>query len=50
VRAALNTVAVTDVKTLADQADASMVPERPVAMLSGLFGALGSAPAALGLY
>ena len=32
------------------QMDASIVPERLVSMLSGLFGALGAALAAVGLY
>ena len=50
VRQLLKTVAVENVKTLADQVDGAMVPERLSAMLSGLFGALGSALAALGLY
>jgi predicted permease len=36
--------------TLADQMDAEIVPERMVAMLSGLFGILGAALAGLGLY
>jgi len=40
VRASLKTVPVVDVKTLAEQVDASIVPERLMAMLSGLFGAL----------
>jgi ABC-type antimicrobial peptide transport system permease subunit len=35
---------------LADQVDASIVPERLIAMLSGLFGALGALLAAIGLY
>jgi ABC-type antimicrobial peptide transport system permease subunit len=38
------------VTTLADQVDSSIVPERLIAMLSGLFGALGSVLAAIGLY
>ncbi|MDQ2839914.1 MAG: ABC transporter permease [Acidobacteriota bacterium] len=38
------------ITTLADQVDASVVPERLIASLSGLFGALGAALAALGLY
>ena len=50
VRQLLKTVAIENVKTLADQVDGAMVPERLSAMLSGLFGALGSALAALGLY
>jgi ABC-type antimicrobial peptide transport system permease subunit len=50
VRASLKTVPVVDVKTLAEQVDASIVPERLMAMLSGLFGALGAVLAAIGLY
>jgi predicted permease len=50
VRASLKTVPVVDVKTLADQVDASIVPERLMAMLSGLFGGLGALLAAIGLY
>jgi putative ABC transport system permease protein len=50
VRDLLKTVPVTKVTTLADQVDASIVPERVIALLSGLFGALGSALAAIGLY
>jgi putative ABC transport system permease protein len=46
----LKTVAVTRVTTLDDQVNASIVPERLIATLSGLFGALGSALAAVGLY
>jgi predicted permease len=36
--------------TLADQVDASIVPERLIAALSGLLGALGAVLAAIGLY
>ena len=50
VRDALKTVPVVKIVTLADQVDASIVPERVVALLSGLFGALGAALAAIGLY
>jgi ABC-type antimicrobial peptide transport system permease subunit len=50
VRALLNTVPVTRVMTLADQVDASIVPERLIATLSEVFGALGAALAAIGLY
>ena len=50
VRDVLKTVAVAKVTTMADQMDASIVPERLVALLSGLFGALGAALAAIGLY
>ena len=50
VRDMLKTVAVARVTTLADQVDASIVPERLIATLSGLFGALGSLLAAIGIY
>jgi putative ABC transport system permease protein len=50
VRELLKTVPVLRVTTLADQVDASIVPERLIALLSGLFGALGSVLAAIGLY
>jgi predicted permease len=50
VRESLKTVPVTKIITLADQVDASLVPERLMAMLSGLFGALGAVLAAIGLY
>ena len=46
----LKTVPVAKVTTLADQVDASIVPERLIATLSGFFGALGSVLAAIGLY
>jgi predicted permease len=46
----LKTVAVTRVTTLADQIDASIVPQRLLASLSGIFGALGSLLAAIGMY
>ena len=35
---------------MTDQVDASMIPERLIAMLSGFFGALGALLAAVGLY
>jgi ABC-type antimicrobial peptide transport system permease subunit len=35
---------------MADQVDASMIPERLIATLSGFFGALGALLAAIGLY
>ena len=38
------------VTTLADQIDSTIIPERLLAMLSGFFGALGLAIAAIGLY
>jgi len=50
VRAVLKTVQVVGVTTLSDQIDASIVPERLIATLSGSFGALGSLLAAIGLY
>ena len=50
VREVLKTVPVVKVTTLSDQVDASIVPERLMATLSGLFGALGSVLAAIGLY
>jgi predicted permease len=50
VRASLKTVPVVGVTTMAEQVDASIVPERLMAMLSGLFGALGAVLAAIGLY
>jgi predicted permease len=50
VRDLLPTVTVARVTTLTDQVDASMVPERLIAVLSGFFGALGALLAAIGLY
>jgi len=50
VRDLLKTIPVTRVTTMADQVDASMVPERLMVALSGLFGALGAVLAAIGLY
>lgn len=50
VRAVLKTVPVANVTTLADQVDASIVPERLITTLSGMFGVLGSLLAAIGLY
>jgi len=50
VHAVLKTVPVTGLTTLSDQIDASIVPERLIATLSGCFGALGSLLAAIGLY
>jgi predicted permease len=43
-------VPVETIRTLADQVDASILPERLIAMLSELFGALAAALAAIGLY
>ena len=50
VRDVLKTVPVAQVTTLAQQVDASIVPERLMAKLSGAFGGLGALLAALGLY
>jgi ABC-type antimicrobial peptide transport system permease subunit len=50
VRDLLKSVPVAKVTTLVDQVDASIVPERVIALLSGMFGALGSLLAAIGLY
>ena len=50
VREVVPTVAVAKVTTMTDQVDASMIPERLIAMLSGFFGALGALLAAVGLY
>ena len=50
VRDLLKIVLVGKVTTLAEQIDASIVQERLTAMLSSLFGALGSLLAAIGLY
>jgi putative ABC transport system permease protein len=46
----LKTVRVTTVTTLAEQVDASVVPERLMAAVSSFFGALGILLAALGVY
>jgi ABC-type antimicrobial peptide transport system permease subunit len=50
VRDALKTVRVAKVTTLTDQMDASIVPERLIATLSALFGALGAVLTGIGLY
>jgi predicted permease len=50
VREVLPTVTVARVTTMTDQVDASMIPERLIAMLSGFFGGLGALLAATGLY
>ena len=50
VRDLMKTVAVGNVTTLAAQVDASIVPERLVALLSGFFGGLGALIVAIGLY
>jgi len=46
----LKTVAVSEMTTMDDLVDASIVPERVVAMLASFFGGLGASLAALGLY
>jgi ABC-type antimicrobial peptide transport system permease subunit len=46
----LKKVAIRKVTTLAQQVDASIVPERLIATLSGFFGGLGALLAAIGLY
>ena len=46
----LKGVPVTRVKTLAEQVDSDIVPERLIATLSEFFGALGAALAGIGLY
>ena len=46
----LRTVRVAKITTLSDQVDASLVPERLMAMLSSFFGAVGILLAALGVY
>jgi predicted permease len=48
--AVLKTVPVVRLMTMNQQIDASIVPERLVAMLSGSFGVLGALLAAIGLY
>ena len=50
IRDLLKTITVARVTTLSEQVDASIVLERVIATLSGLFGALGSLLAAIGLY
>jgi putative ABC transport system permease protein len=50
VRELLKTVPVTRVSTMNEQVDATIVPERLIAGLSGLFGVLGSMLAAICLY
>jgi predicted permease len=46
----LKTVRVAKMTTLAEQVDASLIPERLTATLSGLFGVLGAVLAAVGLF
>ena len=50
VHSALKTVAIKNVRTMTDQVDETIVPERLIALLSGWFGALGAVLAAIGLY
>jgi predicted permease len=50
VREVVPTVTIAKVTTMTEQVDASMIPERLIAMLSGFFGALGALLAAMGLY
>jgi len=50
VRDLLKTVPVTQLTTMAQQVDASIVPERLIAALSAMFGVLGALLAAIGLY
>jgi predicted permease len=50
VRERLNAAPVVRVTTLADQVDATIVPERLVATLSAVFGALGALLVAIGIY
>jgi ABC-type antimicrobial peptide transport system permease subunit len=46
----LPTVPVTTITTLAEQVDASILPERLIAMLSALFGIVAALLVAIGLY
>jgi putative ABC transport system permease protein len=46
----LKNVPVARVRTLAEQVDATIVPERLIVMLSGWFGMLGAVLAAIGIY
>jgi len=50
VRDSAKSIQVADVTTLADQVDASIVPERLIATLAGSFGGLGALLAVIGLY
>ncbi len=50
VREDLKTVTVSDMTTMDELVDASIVPERVIATLSSFFGGLGASLAALGLY
>ncbi|MFZ0590757.1 MAG: ABC transporter permease, partial [Bryobacteraceae bacterium] len=49
-RGLLKAVPIERVTTMAEQVDSSIVPERLIASLSGVFGALGSLLAAIGIY
>jgi ABC-type antimicrobial peptide transport system permease subunit len=49
VRDVLKTIPVEGVTTMAEQIDSSIVPERLIAALSGMFGALASLLAAIGI-
>ena len=49
-RELLKTVSIAKVTTMDDQVNASIVPERLIALLSGFFGGLGALLAAIGLY
>jgi ABC-type antimicrobial peptide transport system permease subunit len=50
VHAVLKTIPVVRVTSLSDQIDATIVPERVTAMLSGMLGGLGALLAGIGLY
>jgi predicted permease len=50
VRESTQTIPVTRIITLADQIDASIVPERLIASLSGFFAVLGALLAGIGVY
>ncbi len=50
VRESLKTIPVARMTTLSAQVDATIVPERLIATLAGVFGALGALLAAIGLY
>jgi len=50
VRDVLKTVRIAKVTTMDDQVNASIIPERLIATLSGFFGGLGALLAAIGLY
>ena len=50
VREVLKTVPMEQITTMSEHLDAFIVPERLIAVLSGLFGGLGALLAAVGLY